>query len=458
MIVLTAFLKAIYSACLIAAFVPLVILVWKFTQKASHSCTVLVFGDLNHSPRILNHVKSLLQAGFKVDLIGYAHEPPLENTNLTIHKLKQPAKLPRDLLGFITNGIVRVLGQLYYVLFLVVLKIPKSKFIVVQNPPSIPTLILIQLATFLTHSKLIIDWHNYGWSILHVNGSPNVLVQCAKIYETIFGSCAFLHITVTEAMAQDLGNRVFLGSILTLYDKPSKDFKPLTEAGKLNFLKHCIFDDLNLSVFNSSQENIFVKLIGRNKFQMKPDRPFLIVSSTSWTKDEDFSILFDALKIYDTQAKEKALPKICLVITGKGPMREYYLEYYSKLGLVNVTLFTAWLKITDYPTLLACADLGVSLHTSSSSLDLPMKIVDMFGAGVPVLAKNFSCISELLISGENGQVFETSEQLYQLIVGLLQNFPDIESIQELKRGVEKFRAGPGWEELWEEILLPSLRT
>ena len=47
-----------------------------------------------------------------------------------------------------------------------------------------------------------------------------------------------------------------------------------------------------------------------------PEDELLIVSSTSWTKDEDFSILLNAIDEYE---KSSSTTKIRAYITGKGP-------------------------------------------------------------------------------------------------------------------------------------------
>ncbi|KAJ1730629.1 mannosyltransferase, partial [Coemansia biformis] len=148
---------------------------------------------------------------------------------------------------------------------------------------------------------------------------------------------------------------------------------------------------------------------------MRADRPMLVVSSTSWTADEDFSILLAALVAYDAQAAAPAadgatLPPLVVLITGKGPLRAYYEGEVARLGLQRVHIATAWLSAEDYPLCIGSADLGVSLHTSSSGLDLPMKVVDMLGCGTPVCAYRFSCIGEL-VTEANGLVFSSADEL-----------------------------------------------
>lgn len=77
------------------------------------------------------------------------------------------------------------------------------------------------------------------------------------------------------------------------------------------------------------------------------------------------------------QAAERpnSLPRLLFVVTGKGPQRAKYKELMRRLDLLRVAFRTAWLEAADYSLLLGAADLGVCLHTSSSGLDLPMKVV-----------------------------------------------------------------------------------
>ncbi len=60
---------------------------------------------------------------------------------------------------------------------------------------------------------------------------------------------------------------------------------------------------------------------------LNENKPILLLSSTSWTKDEDFSILFSAMEKYDGFAQsdiKNKYPKLYLVITGKGPEKIKY--------------------------------------------------------------------------------------------------------------------------------------
>ena len=142
---------------------------------------------------------------------------------------------------------------------------------------------------------------------------------------------------------------------------------------------------------NEHDETAFTQMGTKGYIEMKQKRPGLLISSTSWTPDEDFSILLTALELYEEEANKNPIhyPRLICAITGKGPQKEYYKEKIAEKDCKFVSIITPWLENEDYPLLLASADLGVCLHWSSSGLDLPMKVVDMFGCGLPVCAIDF---------------------------------------------------------------------
>jgi hypothetical protein len=51
-----------------------------------------------------------------------------------------------------------------------------------------------------------------------------------------------------------------------------------------------------------------------------------------------------------------------------------YMNKLRNMRFEHVAFRSLWLEASDYPLLLGAADVGVSLHASSSGLDLPMKV------------------------------------------------------------------------------------
>merc|ERR1712005_70690 len=98
-----------------------------------------------------------------------------------------------------------------------------------------------------------------------------------------------------------------------------------------------------------------------------------------------------------------------------------FMHKVKQHGFRYVSIYSLWLDLEDYPVLLGSADIGISLHKSSSGCDLPMKVVDMLGCSLPVCAINYKCIGELVQHNHNGMIFndasELSESLQLLLVG-----------------------------------------
>lgn len=187
-------------------------------------------------------------------------------------------------------------------------------------------------------------------------------------------------------------------------------------------------------------------------------RPAVIVTSSSWTADEDFSLLLEAMLACDAALEHgpghRELPGLFFLMTGDGPQRAHWEQRFAACAFRHVRTRTVWVDAADYPRLLGAADLGVSLHRSASGVDLPMKIADMFGAGLPVCALNYGpVLSEMVREGENGELFSTGAELAQRIQTTLAGFPGASRLEALRAGVDRL-AGESWADGWRREARP----
>ncbi|XP_055550582.1 chitobiosyldiphosphodolichol beta-mannosyltransferase [Wyeomyia smithii] len=431
--------------------------------KIENAC-VVVLGDIGRSPRMQYHVKSLSETRYFIDLIGYVETQPLDdltnNSHVRIHPL---TPFPELNLPTPVKYIFKTMWQAL-TLLMALISIEKPRFILCQNPPAIPTIIVCQIYSFFARStKLIIDWHNYTHTILAINSSQNsIIVKLAKIIESYFGRKVYANLCVTKAMKKDLEENFNVRSTV-LYDRPPMQFQPSSIKEKhelfmrlssvIPIFKGSESDRMDIEDFSESSAFTIKHCDGQ--ITLKPGRSAILISSTSWTPDEDFELLLAALEIYEKEATGNELyyPHLVCIITGKGPLKEHYISLINKKVWKKVTVVTPWLEHNDYPKLLSASDLGVCLHYSSSGLDLPMKIVDMFGAGLPVCAINFQCLEELVRHGENGFVFENASELAALICTWFQNFPNniaiINQKEVINQNLTKFQQ-LRWSENWKK--------
>ena len=435
------------------------------------------------------------------------------NPRVALTRFPAAASLARDGGGitFLVRAAIKLAAQLYQLGCLLLFGLSaRPDVILVQNPPSIPTLLLARLAAWRHSAALIIDWHNYGWSILAMGReADSPVVRLARLYEEFVGGCADGHLVVTEAMGNDLSARTLGAGAApprVLHDRAQPSFRRTTAAEAHQLFLQLLLTpaapasgDKDDAIRPPLREDEFAEWMRGDPQRMqvahgftgdqcalsahacaasaeegkatpftflepltgealwRPDRPALVVSSTSWTADEDFSLLAQAIIEHDraidrsrggdggegqgaegqgeaedeqqegeqgegstlsnrkskkpsssassslalsssssSSAKpsplpSRPLPRVVYIITGKGgSLRDDFLRTIAAHPLKHSKVLTLFASYAHYRGLLGAADLGISLHRSSSGLDLPMKVVDMFGAGLPVCAVHFN--------------------------------------------------------------------
>ncbi|KAF9695137.1 hypothetical protein EKO04_006768 [Ascochyta lentis] len=412
--------------------------------KQGRTVQIAVLGDIGRSPRMQYHALSIAKHGGRVFLIGYQESeihPDIVSSPLiqVVPLVPAPSFLrSSSKLLFPILAPLKVLWQVRSLYRALCYRTQPGRWMLVQNPPSIPTLAVASLVCFIRNTELVIDWHNFGYSILALKlGNNHPLVKVSALYERVFAKLAKHHFTVTHAMARVLKDSYGV-TAQALHDRPGPMFRPIDSQERSEILSRLHETAQYAQDLTTSTQTPWK----------------LIVSSTSWTADEDFSLLLDALCTYSAQVTANpTLPKILAIITGKGPQRDHYLSKIRTLNqenkLQNIVIRTAWLTTSNYAALLAAADLGVSLHTSSSGVDLPMKVVDMFGAGLPVVGwGKFEAWPELVQEDVNGKGFESAQQLAEQLVGLFGEGAGL--LQVLKEGARR-ESENRWDDEWDRV-------
>jgi beta-1,4-mannosyltransferase len=384
------------------------------------------------------HAEALAAHQVDVDVVACGgsalHAPLRAHPRITCHLLP-PARersLPRVLL--LPLAALRAVGQALRLVWVFLVVLRKPDVILVQNPPAIPTLLVAVVAARLRGARLVIDWHNLAWAVLALGvGRRHPVVALARWYERALGRRADAHLAVSDALRAELA-RWGLAPVAVLRDRPAERFAPLAPDER---------DDVRRRLFET------LGLAGR--------RPALVVSPTSWTRDEDFDLLLDAVRRCEALVAGREFPDVLVLLTGRGARRARFEAEAATLPGRRLHVRTLWVEPDEYPRTLAAADLGLCLHRSASGLDLPMKIADMQGAGLPVCALDYGpCLDEMLRHDDTGLRFADAAALARQWVDLLATFPAMPWLDRLRANVAAARGltwRAGWDAEAREVLL-----
>ena len=411
---------------------------------------VLALADLGKSARMQYHARALAGEGVDVDLVGFEGTPLpraiTDNSRITVHRIS--ASLVRltqnSSVGYATVAVFDA-AQVSRRLWNVLRQLSHPDLLLLQNPPAFPTLAVSWFTLHRKNVRVVVDWHNVGYTMLRLRlGRRHPVVRLARWYERRDARRVDANICVSRGMAGWLETRFGVTRPTVLYDRPASVFAPLERTERERF-RQALFGRLGVRLGGSA----------------------LVVCPTSWTEDEDFDVIVDAVPRLEERIRgwESAVPgrrftDIVILVTGDGARRTRFERLFAGLPARRVQLRTRWLEPEEYPRVVGSADLGLCLHRSSSGLDIPMKVADLFGAGVGVCALDYgACLAERVRHGDNGLLFSTGRQLADVLFELFETFPGDQSTLERLRTGARRSARPTWDEGWvrdaRPVLLPN---
>jgi beta-1,4-mannosyltransferase len=397
---------------------------------------------------MLYHARALAMHDVDVDLVGFEGTPVPQaiaaDPRITIHRIAPTTMRRRRGLSresYLVAGFFdacRLSARLWRTLR----RLPPPQLVLVQNPPAFPTLFVTWRALRRDGVRFVIDWHNLGFTVLRLRlGRWHPAVRLARWFERRDARRVDANLCVSRGLALFLESRFGVRDARVLYDRPASSFVAM-ERGERERFRQALFTRLGVHT-------------GAAGF---------IVCPTSWTEDEDFDLIIDAvprleqrIRGWEAGAGGRRFPDLVILVTGDGERRARFERRFAGLAARRVQLRARWLEPEDYPRVVGSADLGLCLHRSSSGLDIPMKVADLFGAGVPVCALDYgACLAERVRHADNGLLFSTAVQLADVLFDLFETFPADQALLDRLRSGARKSSRPTWDEGWAREAKPVL--
>ena len=321
---------------------------------------------------MLNHARLLLAQGWSVVLAGYTNVPlpvdlvahPRLDVRAIVATARRWPRLPQAIyLVLAAARAVAVGATLAHAL----VRAGRAELFLVQNPPAFPCLPIARAVASFRRARLVIDWHNTSTSVLAFRlGTGHPLVAALRVFEPRFARGASAHLCVTRALREALSARWDITATV-VYDRPYTQLPRAQGADRRDVVQRSL------------------RLLDAAPVDAGSD-PGVALSPSSWSLEEDMPMFIDALTEY--AAIPDARPLVVFA-TGLGPLRATFDQRVKAMQNERLRVVTGWLTEDAYRELLTVADAGVCMHRSTSSLDLPIKLVDFEAANVPALAFDY---------------------------------------------------------------------
>jgi beta-1,4-mannosyltransferase len=394
------------------------------------------------------HAHALAAQGVDVDLVGFEGTPLpraiADEPRIAVHRLSPSTLRRRTGRVGLAYAVIALFdaARTGFRLWRTLRKLKRPDLVLTQNPPAFPTLVVTWFSLRRKGVRFVIDWHNLGFTLLRLRlGRWHPAVRLARWFERRDARRVEANLCVSRGLAAFLESRFGVTQAHVLYDRPASVFMPI--------------DRLERELFRQA-------LFGR--LGLRGGVVGFIVCPTSWTEDEDFDVIIEAvprleerIRGWEAAGAGRRFTDLVILVTGDGARRAEFERRFAGLPARRIQLRARWLEPEDYPRVVGSADLGLCLHRSSSGLDIPMKVADLFGAGVPVCALDYgACLAERVRHGDNGLLFSKAVQLADVLFDLFETYPgDQKMLDRLRAGARK-SARPTWEEGWMREAKPVL--